>query len=128
MKVLSAKAKGRDGQQEVVRLIKSHLNLDDDDIKSTPASVTGEDIWLSKYAHQIFPFSIEVKRVEKLNVDSAYAQAESNSGGFIPLLVHRKNNQKWKVTMDFIEYLEIISSMRSLEERIREYEKSELPY
>ena len=106
MKRSSAKQKGREGQKEVVDLIKKHLNLTDDDVRSNPASVAGEDIIIAKFARLIFPFSVEVKRVEKLNIDEGYAQAVSNAGEYIPLLVHRKNGKKWLVTLDFETFLE----------------------
>ena len=46
---------------------------------------------------------IEVKRVEKLNIDDALSQAKRDAEkttGNIPVVFHRKNNTKWKVTMD----------------------------
>ena len=120
MKVRSAKAKGRGGQKDVEELIKDHLGLGDDHVKSTPSSVTGEDIWFSKFGRATFPFSVEVKRTEKLNIDMAFAQAESNAHGYLPLLVHRKNNTGWKVTLSFVEFLEIIHEMRRLEQMLRD--------
>ena len=52
--------------------------------------------------------AIECKRVEKLNIDLAYEQCVSDSkDGEIPVVMHRKNGKKWKVTMsldDFISF------------------------
>jgi Holliday junction resolvase len=47
------------------------------------------------YIHQ------EVKRVEKLNIDEAMEQAwcDCNFPGPIPIVAHRKNGKRWKVTM-----------------------------
>ena len=106
MKRSSAKQKGREGQKEVVDLIKQYMGFTDDEVRSNPASVTGEDIILSENAREKFNFSIEVKRVEKLNIDTAYEQAVSNAGKYIPLVVHRKNGKKWLVTFDFETFLE----------------------
>ena len=53
---------------------------------------------------------IEVKRVEHLNIDAALAQAVRDSGkttGIIPVVFHRKNNTKWKVTMDAHEWFRL---------------------
>ena len=41
----------------------------------------------------------EVKRVEKLNIDDAMEQAQKDCGGKIPIVAHRKNGKRWKVTM-----------------------------
>lgn len=52
---------------------------------------------------------IECKRVEKLNLDSAYLQAVSDArDGEVPTVWHRKNRQPWMVTLsaeDFIGFL-----------------------
>jgi len=44
---------------------------------------------------------IEVKRVEKLNLQDAMAQAIHDSGksGDMPMVAHRKNDCEWLVTM-----------------------------
>lgn len=60
-----------------------------------------EPIEGEEYPH--FPVSIEVKRVERLQLYDALAQAEADSGeGEIPLVMHKKNNCPWVaiLTMD----------------------------
>lgn len=44
---------------------------------------------------------VEVKRVERLNVSDAMAQAvrDSAKSGKVPIVAHRKNNEGWLVTM-----------------------------
>lgn len=42
----------------------------------------------------------EVKRVERLNIEDAMAQARRDAQGKIPIVAHRKNNCRWLVTMD----------------------------
>ena len=108
MKRKSAKTKGRVGQTEVVNLIETYMGFNDDQIRSNPASVTGEDIILSESAREKFPLSIEVKRVEKLNIFTAFKQAISNAGNYMPLLVHRRNNEEWLVTFRFRDFLSIL--------------------
>ena len=45
---------------------------------------------------------IEVKRVEKLNIENAVTQSVRDAGaGEIPIVVHRKNHKSWLVTMPF---------------------------
>ena len=43
---------------------------------------------------------IESQRVENLNIDKAMAQTQHDAkNGEIPVVMHRKNRQAWKVTM-----------------------------
>ena len=43
---------------------------------------------------------IEVKRVEHLNIDDAMDQSTRDArDGETPIVAHRKNNTRWKVTM-----------------------------
>ena len=49
---------------------------------------------------------IEVKRVEKLNVPEAMNQAiRDRADGHFPVLCHRRNREKWLVTMPLNELL-----------------------
>ena len=42
---------------------------------------------------------VEVKRVQRLNIDDAMCQSIRDSKDEIPLVAHRKNNCDWLVTM-----------------------------
>jgi Holliday junction resolvase len=62
----------------------------------------GEDVIGLPYMHQ------EVKRVEKLNIQDALDQSEKDMcikyfgpelKDMFPIVAHRRNNEKWKVTM-----------------------------
>ena len=51
---------------------------------------------------------IECKRVEKLNIDNAYKQAaEDARDGETPVVMHRKNGQKWKVTLSLEDFMKL---------------------
>ena len=51
---------------------------------------------------------IECKRVEKLNIDNAYRQAaEDARDGETPVVMHRKNGQKWKVTLSLEDFMKL---------------------
>lgn len=51
---------------------------------------------------------IEVKRVEKLNIDDALSQAKRDAKvGKIPAVFHRRNRTDWKVTMDLKDFMKI---------------------
>lgn len=49
---------------------------------------------------------IEVKRVEKLNIENAVEQSIRDAReGEKPAVLHRKNRRKWLVTMPFDEWI-----------------------
>jgi len=100
MKTSSAKAKGRRLQQWFANLLIETLNLDTEDLESRPMGSQGEDIILGKQSRQIFPYSVECKNQEKVNVWSAYEQAESNCKGYEPLVVIKKNGKKPLAVID----------------------------
>lgn len=60
----------------------------------------GEDLIMARDARRKFPFSIECKNVEKLNVWNAYEQATANSGNNEPILFMKKNRKKPLVVVD----------------------------
>ena len=108
MKTSSAKAKGRKLQQWFANLLVEKLNLDQEDIESRPMGSQGEDIILGKQSRQIFPYSVECKNQEKVNVWEAYAQAEQNCKGYEPVVVIKRNRTKPLVLVDaehFVEHL-----------------------
>lgn len=49
--------------------------------------------------HNIPNVHIEVKRVERLNIDTAMAQAVRDAEGSIPCVLHRRNKGKWLATI-----------------------------
>ena len=113
MKVRSAKQKGRKGQKEIVELLmKTFPDLTDDDIKSTPSSVVGEDIIFSKKAKKKLGISIEVKYTERLNLWSSIKQAIENCDGRHPVVFFRKNNQQWRVIINADYYLDLLKKAR----------------
>ena len=61
---------------------------------------SGEDLIMAQMARQKFPFSIECKNQERLNVWDSYSQADTNSGKYEPILFIKKNNKKPLVVLD----------------------------
>jgi hypothetical protein len=103
--VQSRKAKGRNLQKEVVSCILKHFPfLDPSDVQSTSMGASGVDVKLSKAAQDVFPFAVECKATEKINIWQAWEQAKSNSGKLNPLLVHRKSRTKALAVVE-LEYL-----------------------
>ena len=71
----------------------------------------GEDVVMARAAREKFPFSIECKNVERLNVWDAYDQAIANSGDYEPLLVMKKNRKKPLVVMDAEAFISLFKSL-----------------
>jgi len=100
MKTQSAKAKGRKLQQWVRDQIIEQLEVHPEDIESRSMGAGGEDLIMARAARQRFPFSVECKNVEKLNVWEAYEQAKSNSNDYEPIVIMKKNQKKPLVVVD----------------------------
>ena len=100
MRPQSAKAKGRLFQQWVRDQLIEERNIHPEDIESRSMGASGEDLIMARDARQKFPFSIECKNQEKLNVYDAYDQACANSGDHEPILFMKKNRKKPLVVVD----------------------------
>ena len=71
----------------------------------------GEDVVMARAAREKFPFSVECKNTERLNVWDAYDQACANSGDYEPLLVMKKNRKKPLVVMDAETFVKLIKKL-----------------
>lgn len=100
MKVQSAKGKGRRLQQWVRQMLIEVLNVHPEDVESRSMGAGGEDLIMARAAREKFPFSVECKNVEKLNVWEAYEQAKANCGNYEPIVVMKKNHKKPLVVID----------------------------
>ena len=96
----SAKAKGRKLQKWFRQRLIDTLNLHPDDVESRSMGAGGEDLMFSSSARGAFPYSVECKNQESINVWKAYEQAVFNSGAYEPLLVIKKNRKNPLVVMD----------------------------
>ena len=104
----SAKAKGRRLQQKFMQLLIEKLDIDPEDIESRSMGAGGEDLIMSKAARNKFPYSIECKNQEKLNIWSAWEQANSNKGLYDPIVVIKKNGVNPLVVLDAENFLDMI--------------------
>ena len=100
MRPQSAKAKGRRLQQQFRELLIEKLGIHPEDIENRSMGAGGEDLIMSRAAREKFPFSIECKNQEKLNVYDAYDQACANAGDHEPILFMKKNRKKALVVVD----------------------------
>ena len=103
---MNSKRKGTGGEHEIVDLLHGYgiRAFRNDQIyksgKNNPdveAEIAG------------VPFHLEVKRVEKLNVPAAVAQAERDaSEDHFPAVAHRRNREKWLLTVPLVPFLDLL--------------------
>ncbi len=100
MKTQSAKAKGRRLQQWIRDQLIEKLEVHPEDIESRSMGAGGEDLIMARAAREKFPYSVECKNQEKMNVWESYSQATDNSGDYEPIVVIKRNNHKPLVVVD----------------------------
>ena len=108
MRTSSRKAKGRRLQQQFMALLIEKLGIDPEDIESRSMGAGGEDLIMSKAARNKFPYSVECKNQEKLNIWAAWDQANGNKGLYEPLVVIKKNGVRPLIVVDAENFLEMI--------------------
>ena len=113
MKTSSAKAKGRRLQQQFMKLLIEKLEIDPEDIESRSMGAAGEDLIMSKAARNKFPYSIECKNQERLNIWTAWDQANSNRGIYEPMLVIKKNGTAPLVVLNAENFLEYVKEFNN---------------
>lgn len=103
--MVNGKKKGKNGELEAVRLCKSEgYNT------HRAAQFCGNNEDGTADIVGLHGVHVEVKRVEKLNIDDALAQSTRDAGKTdkaIPIVLHRRNNTRWKVTMDAHDWFKL---------------------
>ena len=107
MKPQSAKSKGRKFQQWVRDLLIEKLDIHPEDIESRSMGAAGEDIMMARSARNLFPFSIECKNQQSVNIWKSYEQAKENSGDYEPIVFLKRNNIKPLVLVDAEYFVEL---------------------
>ena len=110
MRTSSAKAKGRRLQDSVRDLILEHYpSLEPDDVQCAIMGQSGTDIKLSPAAKRLFPYAVECKNQEKINIWASLDQAKENaSNGQTPLLVFKKNRTESYVAMKLDDFIKLV--------------------
>jgi len=108
MKTSSAKAKGRRLQQKFMQLLIEKLDIDPEDIESRSMGAGGEDLIMSKAARSKFPYSVECKNQERLNIWTAWEQASNNSGVYEPIVVIKRNGVPPLVVLEAENFLDYV--------------------
>jgi len=100
VKTQSAKAKGRRLQQWFRDLLIEKLDIHPEDIESRSMGAGGEDLIMARAAREKFPYSIECKNQESVNLWKSYEQAQENSKDYEPVVILKRNNTKPLVLVD----------------------------
>jgi hypothetical protein len=88
--------------RDALRTMGQEFGLEDDDIKAAQMGASGVDIVFSPAARKLFPWVVEVKVVEALNVMSEFRDHSTQYAHLphlTPLLFHMKNRTPMLVTM-----------------------------
>ena len=107
MRTQSKKAKGRRLQQWVRDILIEKLEVHPEDIERRSMGAGDEDLIMSRSAREKFPYSIECKNQESLNIWKSYEQAQQNSGNYEPIVVLKRNNIKPLVLVDADYFVEL---------------------
>lgn len=92
MKPSSAKAKGRRLQQQLAKDVTAAFGLSEGDVLSRSSGATGTDLILSPAAAKVFPFAVEAKNQERVNIWQSWKQTHANGmTGLTPLLIISRN-------------------------------------
>ena len=114
MKSASCKAKARVLQNAVAEdLRRAYPELGGVDIRPAIMGQSGIDILLSSRARDLFPFAVECKNQEALNIWEALKQAEANGKKerMVPLLVFKRNRTKTYVAIEWTEFLDLVTAV-----------------
>ena len=113
MKPSSSTAKGRRFQRIVAAILRERFDLPEADCRPAVGSENGCDIKLSAAARLVFPFAVECKKVEAINIWSALAQAEANATaeGLAPVLVFSRNRSKAYAVVPLSCFVDLVAEV-----------------
>lgn len=110
MKSKSCKAKARALQNKVQEdLLTAYPELTVADIQPAIMGQSGIDILLSSRARDLFPYAVECKNQEALNIWDCLKQAEANGlkERMVPLLIFKRNRSEIYVVMKWDDFLNL---------------------
>lgn len=116
---MNSRRKGAVGEREIAKYLREH-GYDAHRGQQYKGGADSPDVT------GIPGYHIEVKRVERLDLKAAMEQSIRDAGDDIPIVIHRRDRDYWKVTMrldDFVE-LERRSHEHIRLERVREDERN----
>jgi len=109
----SGKSKARLFQKYVAASICETFGLSEYDAISRPMGSPGTDIIMSERARQVFPFSVECKRQEKLSIGKWMDQTCANAAKdqLAPLLVIRQNRDAAIAVLLTRHYMKVVEKV-----------------
>jgi hypothetical protein len=118
--VAAKKAKGRRLQQFIRdAILGTFTELESNDVRSTPMSSSGVDIWLSPKAQSVFNYDVECKNDENRSVWKCWKQTSDNVKKGKPLLIMKKNNHDALAVMLVSDMFKLIGENRDLRNELR---------
>lgn len=96
----NAREKGKRGERELAKILKGYGYDCRRGQQYCGASGDADVIGLPG-------IHIECKRVESLNIDKAMEQSISDAKEGIPVVMHRKNDKPWKVTLLLDDFMKL---------------------
>lgn len=105
---MNSRTKGKRGELEAAHLLKEH-GYDARRSQQYAGINNDADVVGLPGIH------LEVKRVEKLNLDNAMQQSIRDAkADEIPVVMHRKNRAEWLVTMTFEEWIKLYKAWEKM--------------
>lgn len=94
-------------------ILKAFKALTQNDVRSTGMGQSGVDVQLSEAALKVFPYSVECKNKEKINVFAELEQTLENvQPNTQPLLVIKKNRTPAYAVIPFEHFMELVSGQK----------------
>lgn len=94
-----SRRKGQEGERELSHILQKHGYCTRRGDQSRGGSVEADIVGIPG-------LHIECKRVEQLNLEKALEQSERDARvEEVPVVIHRRNRERWKVTMTLDEFL-----------------------
>ena len=98
---INSKEKGKRAEREIVALLREYGFTDAKRGQQYHGGTDSPDVQGLPGVH------IEVKHVERLNINEAMAQADRDCGENMPAVFHRRNRTPWLVTVHIDDFMEL---------------------
>lgn len=99
---INSRAKGKRGELQARDLLR-RFGFEARRSQQFAGSVGSADL-----THDIPGVHVEVKYVERLNIQEAMEQARRDCGDLVPVVLHRRNGTDWLVTLPADEFLRLV--------------------
>jgi hypothetical protein len=108
--VRGRKAKGRRACLDVQQAILQYYpSLSAEDVYVKTGSAGGVDLHFSAKGRKVFPFAVEVKGAESLNIWAALSQALANADDRTPIVFFKRSHSPLYVALSAVDFLATVS-------------------